>query len=86
MHRWIIIAGLAVALFLGAAYFWRRSRRLARELRRLTMELVESQRRSDELGSLVALEHQTNYRLACKLYGKAAVDRAMRGANEKGRN
>jgi hypothetical protein len=76
----ILISLLAVALLVGVVlFFWWRHRRMFAEFESL-------RRTADDLGSIVALEHQTNYRLACELYGKRAVDRAVRVAGEKGRN
>ena len=76
----LLVCVLAVALLVGVVFFfWWRHRRMLSEFESL-------RRTADELGSIVALEHQTNYRLACELYGKRAVDRAVRVAGEKGRN
>jgi hypothetical protein len=56
---------------------WRRSRRLARTL-------AEATQQTDEWRALLALEHDTNYKMACQLYGRRAVDRAIAQVHEKG--
>lgn len=60
-----------------ACYLWRQLRRQARDL-------AKAQEQLDELAALLALEHDTNYRMACKMYGRAAVDRAIAKAHGRG--
>ena len=57
---------------------------LRRRCRRLAGELAAAKEQANELAALLALEHDTNYRMACKMYGRAAVDRAIRKAHDKG--
>jgi hypothetical protein len=57
-----------------------------RQCRRLQRQLADAEARADELGALLALEQETAYRLACQLYGRQAVDRAIQGAHDKGKN
>ena len=66
-----------VAMAAALACFRRRCHRLAREL-------ADAEARRIEWAGLLALEHQTNYRMACQLYGKAAVVRAVKKAHDRG--
>ena len=68
---------LLVALGVGTCLLWRK-------YRRLTHALAEAERQSSGWSSLLALEHKTNYKMACALYGREAVDRAIRPAHQKG--
>jgi sensor domain CHASE-containing protein len=72
-----IILAAMIAATAASAHLWLRSRRLTRELASATGTV-------DELAALLALEHDTNYRMACKMYGKAAVDRVIEKAHSKG--
>ena len=78
----LTLAGATLAA--TVAYLWRRSRRLARSLAEAARQTDEAARTNSELATLVALGNDTNHRLACRIYGRAAVDRAMREAREKG--
>ena len=76
---WIWIGILAiVAADLGLTALILRSRR------RIFRDLVATRKQADERGSLLALEHETTYRLACQLYGRSSVDRSIRQAHERG--
>lgn len=79
MWFWILI-GVLVAGPCAAGVIW------LRRWRRLGAELSEARRSEAEWASLAALEHDTSYRLACKLYGKAAVEEAISKAHERGEN
>jgi hypothetical protein len=78
-NQTLIFSPVVVALVVCCAYLWRGNRHLL-------AELAKANARADEWGSLLALEHATNYELACQLHGKAAVDHAMRVASTKGLN
>ena len=76
----ILILGLAlvlVALVSAVVYLRIRARNLAQAL-------ASALAVADEWSALLALEHTTNYAMACTLYGKSAVDRAIRRAHDKG--
>ena len=72
MRSTSIIVLAAVAVVIGAVYLWSRYRRIKRD--------------RDAWATLARLGQETNYRLACTVHGKTAVDSAIRKANEKGRN
>jgi hypothetical protein len=74
----IVLLTLVIAPLIAlGVYLWRRWRRLRREL-------AESEKQADDLAALLALEHDTNYKMACQMYGKAAVDRVISKARAKG--
>lgn len=79
-----VIAATVLALLLRRA---RRRGRAADKAGELLMEeLQQAQMALAERGAfLVHLEH-ANYRLACELHGKAAVDKAIRDAHDRGTN
>lgn len=72
----LLILVLILASSALAVHFWRKHRRLA-------LELLAARARIGELESLGALLHDTNYQLACKAYGQAAVERSIREANKE---
>ena len=54
--------------------------------RQLERQRDEAEEQAREWGALLALEHETALRLAYELHGRAAVDRAIKDAHEKGKN
>lgn len=68
----ILIVAVALVSVASTVYFWLRARRLRRE--------------ATEWATLAELNHDTNYKLACELHGKDAVDRAIREAHARGGN
>jgi hypothetical protein len=60
--------------------------RLRLELAVAKDDFAKSEEEISELSSLLALEHETNYRMACAIYGKRSVDRSMRKAHDKAVN
>ena len=68
---------MSAALAAAVVYFRLRARNLAREL-------ALAVKQANEWAALLALAHDTNYRLACRLYGAPAVNLAIRRARAKG--
>ncbi len=68
----VLMFGLALALIGGCVYLWWRNRKLKREL--------------DEMVGLAMLNQETNYHLACQVYGRSRVDGAIAREHSKGRN
>lgn len=75
----LIMALVPVLTALVAAVIYLRIR-----VRNLALELASAQTVADEWGALLALEHHTNYLLACKVYGQAVVGRAIKSAHDRG--
>jgi len=71
---WFSISLGFVALVSVAAvgYLWRRNRQMRAEAR--------------QWAALAELGEETNYLLACQLFSKSAIDRAIRQARDKGAN
>jgi hypothetical protein len=66
----LAVAGVALLAVAGFAY----------------RKYTKVKRQRDELAEVAAVVHETNYRLSCTMFGKSAVERAIREAGKKGTN
>jgi hypothetical protein len=83
----IVSVSSVVASLAGAAvYLALRARELARERDTLADEVDRLTGEVDGWVELVRTVNVANYRMACQLHGKAAVDRAMADAHRSGTN
>jgi hypothetical protein len=83
----IVSVSAVVAALAGAAvYLALRARELARERDTLADDVDRLTDEAEGWVALVRTVQGANYRMACQIHGKAAVDRAMDEAHRLGSN
>jgi hypothetical protein len=85
-----VIVGLIVFALVTATrvclHYRRRWREAANELRASVLAGEELVRDLDSMRQAAIMLEAANYRLACELHGKEAVDRAVQHAKSRGAN